>query len=149
MTDPNSAQALRGDPKAGRVIDEMWALDPDPAASVALWNENRRAVETGGAVVAKNAQGQPLGFYFCTPYWAIYEARRPLVIGDTPTGQEQRFTFERAAEGVCLGYPYKREIVVGNFQTGADIDYCGPDQPPPHDEQGRRHLSHNPIQFTA
>ncbi|GBF04657.1 hypothetical protein DAERI_020254 [Deinococcus aerius] len=134
MTDPNSVAFLRKDPDAGRVIDEMWALDPDPAASVALWHEIRRAVETGGAVVAKNAQGRPLGFYFCTPYCAIYEARRPLVLGETPVRKGQRFTFERAAEGVRVGYPFKREIVVGNFQTGAAIDYCDPDQPPPHDE---------------
>ncbi|EYB66334.1 MULTISPECIES: hypothetical protein [Deinococcus] len=36
MTDPNSVAFLRQDPNARRVIDEMWALDPDPAVSVAL-----------------------------------------------------------------------------------------------------------------
>ncbi len=134
MTDSGSVRSLRGDPNARRVIDEMWALDPDPAASVAVWDEIRRAVETGGARVATTPQGQPLGFFFCTPYCAIYEATRPLVIGDTPIRKGQRFTFERAAEGVRIGYPFKREVVVGTFQTGAAIDYCDPDQPPPHDE---------------
>ncbi|BDP43456.1 hypothetical protein DAETH_34250 (plasmid) [Deinococcus aetherius] len=134
MTDPGSVASLRNDPNAGRVIDEMWALDPDPAASLALWDEIRRAVETGGAVVARDERGEPLGFYFCTPYCAIYEAKRPLVIGDTPVRRGQHFTFERAAEGVRIGYPFKREIVVGNFRRGAAIDYCDPDQPPPHDE---------------
>lgn len=134
MTDPNSLASLRENPDARRVIDEMWALDPDPAASVALWNEVRRAVETGGAVTAKNAQGAPLGFFFCTPYCAIYEAKRPLVIGDTPVPRGKRFTLEIAAEGVRIGYPFKREVVVGDFRVGAAIDYCDPDQPPPHDE---------------
>ncbi|MBB5234321.1 hypothetical protein [Deinococcus budaensis] len=133
MTDPNNVASLRKNPDAQRVIDEMWALDPDPVASVTLWDEVRRAVETGGAAIAKNVQGEPLGFFFCTPYCAIYEAKRPLVIGDTPVPKGKRFTLEVAAEGVRIGYPFKREIVVGNFRAGAAIDYCDPDQPPPHD----------------
>ncbi|GAA5532669.1 hypothetical protein [Deinococcus aluminii] len=133
MTDPGNVAALRRNPDARRVIEEMWALDPDPAASAALWDDVRRALQTGGAVPARHPDGQFVGFYFCTPYCTIYEARRPLVIGDTPVPKGQRFTLECAAEGVRIGYPFKREVVVGSFRT-ATIDYCDPDQPPPHDE---------------
>ncbi len=133
MTNPDSVESLKRDPNARRVIDEMWALDPDPAASVALWDDIRRALETGGAALARHPNGQPVGFYFCTPYCAIYEARRPLVIGDTPVPRGQRFSLECAAEGVRIGYPFKREVVLGTFHAAA-IDYCDPDQPPPHDD---------------
>lgn len=134
MTDPNSRNVLRRDANAQRVIDEMWALDPDPVATVGLWDEIRRAVETGGAKTAQTNQGKPLGFYFCTPYCAIYEATRPLMIGDTAVRKGERFTLEAAAEGVRVGYPFKREVVTGNFRSGVPIDYCDPDAPPPHDE---------------
>ncbi|GAA5514370.1 hypothetical protein Dcar01_03125 [Deinococcus carri] len=133
MTDPNNVGTLRRNHDAQRVIAEMWALDPNPAASLALWDDIRRALQTGGAVPARHPGGQFVGFYFCTPYCAIYEARRPLVIGDTPVPRGKRFTLECAAEGVRIGYPFKREVVVGDFRS-ATIDYCDPDQPPPHDE---------------
>ncbi|EYB69814.1 hypothetical protein DEIPH_ctg001orf0025 [Deinococcus phoenicis] len=132
MTAPHSVASLRRNPDARRVIEEMWALDPEPAASVALWDDLRRALSSGGAAVALRPDGQPVGFYFCTPYCAIYEARRPLVIGDTPVPRGKRFTLECAAEGVRLGYPFKREVVLGDFRA-ATIDYCDPDQPPPHE----------------
>lgn len=133
MTDPEHVAQLQRNKNAQRVIGEMWDLDPDPAASVALWDDIRRAVDTGAAVLAKNKAGRSMGHYFCTPYCAIYEAKRPLVIGDTPVPQGQQFTLECAAEGVRIGYPFKREVVIGDFRAAA-IDYCDPDQPPPHDE---------------
>ncbi|MVN88905.1 hypothetical protein GO986_19365 [Deinococcus sp. HMF7620] len=132
MTDAASVASLKRNPEATRVIGEMWSLDPNPAASVALWDEIRRAVETGGAALAKSKKGQPVGFYFCTPYASIFEAQRPLVLGDTAVAVGERFTLECAAEGVRVGYPFKREIVTGTFQSAA-IDYCDPDQPPPHE----------------
>lgn len=132
MTDPDSTASLKRNQNAARVIGEMWALDPDPAASVDLWDEIRRAVDTGGAAIARNSSGKPVGFYFCTPYCAIYEAKRPLTLGDTAVAPGERFTLECAAEGVRVGYPFKREIATGTFQSAA-IDYCDPDQPPPHE----------------
>lgn len=66
--------------------------------SVAMWDETHRAVQTGGAMVAKNEQEEPIGSS-CTPYCAIHEAKRPLVLGDITVRKGERFTFERAAEG--------------------------------------------------
>jgi hypothetical protein len=132
MTDPASVDSLRRNVDAARVIAEMWALDPDPAASLALWSEIQAALQSGGAAPARQPNGAPLGFYFCTPYCAVYEAQRPLMIGDTPIPRGQRFTLECAAEGVRIGYPFKREVVLGQFKP-ATIDYCDPDQPPPHE----------------
>lgn len=131
MTLPNSVGFLRRDADARRVIDEMWSLDPDPLATVQLWDDIRQAVKTGGAKVARGGGGQPVGFYFCTPYCAIYEATRPLMIGGTAVRTGERFTVEAAAEGVRIGYPFKREVVTGTFRSGVPIDYCDPDAPPP------------------
>lgn len=132
MTDPDSVATLKRDPNATRVIHEMWSLDPDPAASVALWDEIRRAALTGSVGLARHAGGRKVGFYFCTPYAPIYETKRPIVLGGTALAKGQQFAFERAAEGVRLGYPYKLEIVTEKFKNAA-IDYCDPDQPPPHE----------------
>lgn len=132
MTDPASVDSLKRNADAVRVINEMWALDPDPAASLALWSEIQAALRSGGAAVARQQNGTTFGFYFCTPYSAIYKAKRPLVIGDTPVPKGQRFILECAAEGVRIGYPFKREVVLGQFKP-ATIDYCDPDQPPPHE----------------
>lgn len=132
MTTPLHVDMLRRDPNAARVIHEMWALDPHPAESLRLWQDIQDAVQRGAARLARQPGGQPVGHYFCTPYAAIYEAVRPVVIGDTPVRAGQRFTLECAAEGVRLGYPFKREVVIANFSP-AQIDYCDPDAPPPHE----------------
>ncbi|MFC4425195.1 hypothetical protein [Deinococcus navajonensis] len=97
MTDPDSVTALKRDPNAARVIGELWSLDPDSAASVALWVELRRSVDTGSVVIARHPGGTKIGFYFCTPYAPTYEARRPVVTGDTALARGQCFPFERAA----------------------------------------------------
>ncbi|MFC4637787.1 hypothetical protein [Deinococcus hohokamensis] len=132
MTDPDSVAVLKRDPDAMRVINEMWSLDPDPRASIALWDEIRWAIETGGVVPARHRDGKKVGFYFCTPYASVFETKRPLVIGETALRKGQQFAFERAAEGVRVGFPYKLEIVTGKFKKST-IDYCDPDQPPPHE----------------
>lgn len=132
MTAPDSVDSLKRNAEATRVIEEMWALDPDPATTLALWAELQKAVKLGSAKIAQLPNSTPVGFYFCTPYCAIYEATRPVVINDTPIPTGQRFTLECAAEGVRIGYPFKREVVLGQFKP-ATIDYCNPDQPPPHE----------------
>ncbi|WP_394650185.1 hypothetical protein [uncultured Deinococcus sp.] len=133
MTDPHTADSLRRDPQAARVIAEMWALDPDPRASLGLWRDIEAARARGAVTYARHPGGVLIGYYFCTPYAAIYEATQAVVIGDTPVPRGQRFTIECAAEGVRLGYPFKREVVLGQFRA-AQIDYCDPDAPPPHDD---------------
>ncbi|WP_155299558.1 hypothetical protein [Deinococcus kurensis] len=132
MTDPVAAPTLRADPRAREVITEMWALDPDPRQSVALWQDIQAAMARGDVTYGRNG-GRLIGHYFCTPWAAIYEAARPVMIGDTPITRGKRFTIECAAEGVRVGYPFKREVVVGDFKPSR-LDYCDPDAPPPHDD---------------
>ena len=132
MTDPNSVAGIRRDPKTHAVIDDMWSLDPDPRASVRLWQDIQEAVARQDVTYARHPGGALVGYYFCTPWAAVYEAVRPVVIGDTPVPRGQRFTIECAAEGVRLGYPFKRDVVLGTFRPST-IDYCDPDAPPPHD----------------
>lgn len=89
------------------------------------------AMQRGAVQYALTPGGSILGYYFCTPYAAIYQATQAVMIGDTPVPAGQRFTIECAAEGVRLGYPFKREVVLSDFKP-APIDYCDPDAPPPH-----------------
>lgn len=133
MTDPNSVKSLRRDDGVVRVINDMWALDPNPRESLGLWEDIRMAQDLGAVDYARHPNGSLVGYYFCAPYAAIYEAKKPVVIGDTTVPRGQRFTIECAPEGTRIGYPFKREVVLGNFRPST-IDYCDPDQPPPHDE---------------
>ncbi|GGK92160.1 hypothetical protein [Deinococcus radiotolerans] len=132
MTDPVAAPTLRHDPRARQVITEMWALDPSPRDSVALWQDIQAAIDRGDVIYGRNG-GRLIGHYFCTPWASIYEAARPVMIGDTPVPKGKRFTIECAAEGVRVGYPFKREVVIGDFKPST-LDYCDPDAPPPHDD---------------
>lgn len=132
MTDPNSLAALKKDREVSRVLDDMWALDPDPRASVGMWEDIKAAERRGDVKFARHPSGDLVGYYFCAPYAAIYEAVRPVMIWDTPVPKGQRFTIECAPEGTRIGYPFKREVVLGNFRP-SQIDYCNPDEPPPHE----------------
>lgn len=133
MTDPNTRPSLMKDPQVSRVLDDMWKLDPDPRASLGLWEDIRAAEERGDVTYARHPGGTLIGYYFCAPYAAIYQAINPVMIGDTPVPRGQRFTIECAPEGTRIGYPFKREVVLGTFGP-AQIDYCDPDAPPPHEE---------------
>lgn len=133
MTDPNSRAALQRDPGVVRVIRDMWALDPDPRASLELWRGVRDGLARGDLDYARHPSGDLIGYYFCAPYAAIYEAKRPVVIDGQAVPKGQRLTIECAPEGTRVGYPFKRELVLGKFQA-AQIDYCDPDAPPPHEE---------------
>lgn len=133
MTDPNNVAALKRDPGVVKVIRDMWALDPQPAVSLHWWADIQAAEQRGDVRYARGSGGRLVGYYFCAPYAAIYEAVRPIVVGDTAIRAGQRFTIECAPEGTRVGYPFKREVVTGDFQAAA-LDYCDPDAPPPHDE---------------
>lgn len=133
MTDPNTRASLKQDREVARVLDDMWKLDPNPRESLGLWEDIKAAEGRGDVKYARHPDGELVGYYFCAPYAAIYEAVRPVVIGDTPVPRGQRFTIECAPEGTRIGYPFKREVVLGHFRP-AQIDYCDPDAPPPHDE---------------
>ena len=104
----------------------------DAAFSRAATREAVAAMARGDVTYGRNG-GRLIGHYFCTPWAAIYEAARPVMIGDTPIPRGKRFTIECAAEGVRVGYPFKREVVVGDFKPSR-LDYCDPDAPPPHDD---------------
>lgn len=132
MTDPNSLASLQRDREVGRVLDDMWKYDTNPRESVGMWEDIKAAESRGDVKYARHPSGDLVGYYFCAPYAAIYEAVRPTIIGDTPVPRGQRFTIECAPEGTRVGYPFKREVVLGNFRP-TQIDYCDPDEPPPHE----------------
>lgn len=133
MTDPDSRAALRGNPRAARAIEEMWRFDPAPDRTLALFAEIEAARERGDIAYATYPNGHRVGHFFCTPYAPVYVTRRPVSLGGERLGTAQQFSFEAAAEGVRVGYAFKRGIVKGAFRP-SDLDYCNPDAPPPHDD---------------
>ena len=133
MTDPEHKANLQQDAQARRAIEEMWRFDPAPERTLALYGEIEAARARGDVAYATSARGQRIGHFFCTPYAPIYVARRTVVIGGQRLGTAQQFTLEAATEGVRVGYAFKRGLVTGNFKA-AELDYCDPDAPPPHDD---------------
>ncbi|GGS84108.1 hypothetical protein ACFFV7_46280 [Nonomuraea spiralis] len=127
LTDPQRRDFWKADPKARQAIKEMWEYDPDPAATLRIQAQIDAAFRDGLIVYAVNAAGKSLGSYYCCPFPAIYEVRRPVVIGGKRLRPMQQFTYEASAEEMESGGAFKRELIVANFKPTNQIDYCDPD----------------------
>ncbi len=133
MTDPSNVASLKKDKRAVIVMKEMWHYNPDPRRTLELFQQIEDARARGDVDIAKTPNGTLVGHYFCTPWAPIYVAKRPVTIGGERLGTAQQFTLEAAAEGVLVGEEFKLEIVKGTFHT-AQLDYCDPREPSPHDD---------------
>lgn len=125
LTDPDSRSRWQRDSRARKAIDALWAKDPDPQSTLAIQAEIDAARARGDIAIATR-DGRSLGNYYCCPWGAIYEVRRPSVIGERLLQPLQQFTFDVSAEGMEEGKPFRREILVGQFHRTDDIDYCLP-----------------------
>ena len=132
MTDPESVATLKKDNKARVVMEEMWRYNPEPRKTLEVFMEIQAARERGDIDYALDARGKRIGHYFCTPWAPIYAVKRPLTIFGERLNTMQQFTLEAAAEGVLIGEEFKLEIVTGMFRS-AELDYCDPRKPAPHD----------------
>ena len=127
LTDPASRSGFRADRRAVRAVHEMWRRDPDPRATLAVQAQIDAAAATGDVAIASARDGQRLGHYFCCPWPAVYEVRRPSKIGDRLLRTGERFTFEVSAEEMDEGGAFVRRILVAAFQPTVDLDYCDGD----------------------
>lgn len=127
LTDPASRSGFRADRRAVRAIREMWRRDPDSRATLAVQAQIDAAAAAGDIAVASAGDGQPLGHFFCCPWPAVYEVRRPSTIGGRPLRTGERFTFEVSAEEMDEGGAFVRRILVAAFQPTVDLDYCDGD----------------------
>lgn len=126
LTDPRSRDRWQSDPQARAAVTSLWSYDPDPTRTLAIQAEIDAAVAAGTVDYAADAQGQPLGNYYCCPWSAVYTARRPVTIDGKRLRAQQQFTFDVSAEEIVEGGPFKRELLLANFSPTDEIDYCDP-----------------------
>ncbi len=128
LTHPDARALLQHDPRALAVLRQLWERDPNPARTVAVQREIQAALQRGDLGPAER-DGLPLGYWFCCPWGAVYEAHREVTISRTKLKPGQQFVFEvRAAE---FGHikRFTRRIHRGDFQPGYDLSYEGAEAP--------------------
>ncbi len=128
LTDPASRNSWRADPRARQAIRALWENDPSPRSTLAVQAQIDAAMRAGDIARATDGMGRPLGNYYCCPWSAVYEVRRPCTIGGHRLRTMQQFTFDVSAEEATEGGPFVRRILVESFAPTSDIDYCNPDE---------------------
>lgn len=126
LTDPATRTHWQGDPKARTAIDSLWAYDPNPVATLTVQAQIDQALAAGDIVYAADDRGTRIGNFYCCPWPAIYEVRRPIRIGGRRLGTMEQFTFEVSAEEIAEGGEFVRRILTGPFRPTNEIDYCDP-----------------------
>jgi hypothetical protein len=126
LTDPRSRGRWRVDPRARRSVAALWEADPDPGATVRIQTEIDVALRAGYLGYATGPSDQQLGHYFRSPWPAVYEVRRRVVIGGVPLRPMQQFTFEVSAGEPAEPGSFTRRIRAGTFIPADEADYCDP-----------------------
>lgn len=126
LTDPATRNRWQADRRAVRAIEMLWAYDPDPAATLTVQAEIDAAL-AAGAIMASTSRGRTLGHYYCCPWSALYQVRRPVRIGRTNLHAMEQFVFDVSAEEMAEGGKFVRRIVRGPFRDTTEVDYCDPE----------------------
>ena len=132
LTDPEARRTCARDPKARLALDTQWELDSAPAKTLTIQSEITEAYTRGDIQYAKKKSGEPLGYFFCTPWGSIYTVVRPVTLGGVRLSLLQQFVFDVTAEGFHRGVPFRRHIKVGNFQPTNQFEYGDPYEAPDH-----------------
>jgi hypothetical protein len=126
LTDPATRKRWQADRRAARAIGLLWAYDPDPAATLTIQAEIDAALAAGDIASTTKRQGRTLGHYYCCPWSALYEVRRPVRIARTRLNAMEQFVFDVSAEEIAEGGKFVRRIVRGPFHDTKEVDYCDP-----------------------
>uniref|UniRef100_UPI0037502CE7 hypothetical protein n=1 Tax=Armatimonas sp. TaxID=1872638 RepID=UPI0037502CE7 len=133
LTDSDSLRRLKADPEARKAIGRLWKLDPDPQKTLAILSEVREAFKRGDIGYAtKGGSDRRLGFFFCCPWASVYVALRPLTLDGNSLRTMQQFVYDVNCEGMNLGRPFVRRIMVANFNPTDEMEYGDPDEAPDH-----------------
>jgi hypothetical protein len=129
ITDPNTIEQWRQDPKALESLYEMWSHDPAPRKTLAIQMEINEAMRLGKVAHATDFLGRQLWPCGCCPWAPIYIARHPITIGGCSLQALHKFTYVVDATGVLQGKEFKRQILrlTGNFYPPNPLDYSNPD----------------------
>ena len=126
LTDPASRKRWQTDRRAVRAIELLWAYDPDPAATLTIQAEIDAALAAGDIAYSSHRDGKRLGHYYCCPWSAVYEVRRPVRIARRSLHAMEQFVFDVSAEELAEGGKFVRRIVRGPFHDTKEVDYCDP-----------------------
>ncbi|MHB1235173.1 MAG: hypothetical protein ACYCZK_05830 [Microbacteriaceae bacterium] len=126
LTDPTTRASWQHDPAARRAVDNLWRMDPDPAATLTIQAQIDAAAQAGLIAVGVDAQGSKMGNYYCCPWSPINYVRKPVTIAGRTLRPGDEFVFDVSAEEMLEGGSFKRELLVGPFHPTDEIDYCDP-----------------------
>jgi hypothetical protein len=132
LTDPLSREKFQRDPEAQEAIRLMWFHDPDPARTLAIQAEIDAAYTRGDISIAKKADGNRIGHFFCTPWAAIYMANRPVTLGGIHVSPLQTFVYDVSIEGMNRGVPFRRQLKIARFAPTSELEYGDPNEAPDH-----------------
>jgi len=132
MTAEWAREAFQRDPQAREAIRTLWDMDPNPARTLDIHEDIREALSRGDIRHARRPDGTQLGHFFCCPWQPIYEVLRPVTLDGTHLRAMQTFVFDVTAEGLNLGNPFTREIMVGSFSPTNRTEYGDPNEAPDH-----------------
>lgn len=132
LTDPEARERFKNDRDAVKAIKTLWSLDPDARRTLEIQSEINAAMARGDIAYAIDRYGKKLGHFFCAPWGAVYAAKRSIKIGGQRLTTMQQFIFNVTCEGVNLGAPFEREIMIGNFNPTTKFEYGDPNEPPDH-----------------
>lgn len=126
LTDPAVRDDWQRPPETKEAIELLWKYDPEPEKTLAIQADIDSALARDDITYATNRFGERLGHYYCCPWAPIYVVKHPVQIGDQQINTSQEFTLDVSAEAVFDGGAFKRQILVGSFQSSPDLDYCAP-----------------------
>jgi hypothetical protein len=132
LTDSEARARFKKDREAVKAIKTLWSLDPDPRRTLEIQAEINAAFARGDIAYATDRYGKKLGHFFCAPWGSVYSVKRPLTLGGQRLSTMQQFIFNVTCEGVNLGAPFEREIMIGNFSPTTRFEYGDPNEQPDH-----------------
>lgn len=110
MTDPQARPRLEQDLAAQAAIRDMWASDPDPKTTQALFEQLQEALQRNLIAYALSPEGRPLGPHRSPPFAAVYVALEPLKLWGQTLHTGELFSLE--VYRPPRGGPFRRALVV-------------------------------------
>lgn len=132
LTDKEAYAKFKNDREAVKAIKTLWSFDPDSRRTLDIQAEINAALARGDIDYATDRYGKKLGHFFCAPWSAVYQVKRAVTLGGTRLRAMQQFIFNVTCEGVNLGAPFEREIMIGNFTPTTKFEYGDPNEQPDH-----------------
>ncbi len=120
LSDPVAARSLGGDPAARSALDHLWRNDPDPEATLALYDEVAQRATDGDV----GPTGDKGSYYNCTPWPTIYTVRRPVAIAGHDLLPGETFTLDVCTGVQEGGLGFHRDLLVRDFHPTSRLRYC-------------------------